>query len=215
MSKYKNALEYIEAITDDECVIVYDEGDYNVMVNEDVDIDSIYSAIATVVDSIVEREFEYELIDIMLPFFLIDLFTDIEVPKMVIEGEEYPDYMACYKIASYLNLEYELTQASPLVASYIYMITQNIWRKLEYHKSQGAFIQRQLTDTIAEFYNIMDDLDEFVEKQGEIDVDDFMNKLNTLTEMIQEADKSRGYEPDQTGYQLPKGPTILETNKTE
>lgn len=185
MSKrYNNVLEYIEALTEDKCTIEYDDGAYTVGVNEDVDINAVYSAINNIVDNVVEGEFEYELIDIMLPYYYIDLFTDIEAPMVVDNGEEYPDYMKCYEIATRLNLEYELTQASTMVAGYIYMMTQNIWRRLEYHKSEGAFIKRQLLDAISTFYEIMDDLDQFVEQQGDIDVEGFVSQLNDMTDMM-------------------------------
>lgn len=189
--KFNNVLEYIEAITEDDCVIEYADGAFEVTVEEDIDINDVYSAINNIVDNVVENEFEYELVDIMLPYYYIELFTDIEAP-MVGDGDDtYPDYMKCYEIAAQLNLEYELSQASVLVASYIYMMTQNIWRRLDYHKSEGAFVKKELQDALATFYDIMDDLDQFTEQQADIDVDGFVEQLNDMTEMMRQLNEQK------------------------
>ena len=188
MSEYNTALEYVEAALTDEKTIEYGDDDFTIVVNEDVDIDDVINAINTIVENVVENEFEYELIDIMLPYFLIAYFTDIEIPMVYDEDEdeEYPDYIGCYKIATMLNLEYELTQTSPLVAGYIYMMNQNIWRRLDYHKSQGAYLQRELMDALSTFYQVMDELDDVAEKQKDVDIDDFMTKLTEISNALQE-----------------------------
>lgn len=190
--KYKEALEYVEEMLDSEKTIEYGDNDLIVTVNEEVDIQDVYNAIINIVDNIVEREFEYELMDLMLPYYWISLFTDINVPTLFDDdGEEYPDYVQCYKIATCLNLEYELTQVSPLVAGYIYMIPQNIWRRLEYHKSHGAYLQKELTDALSAFYEIMDELDELNKQQADIDVEGFMEQLNEISTALQELNNEK------------------------
>lgn len=186
MSIFNNALDYVNAALEEEKTIEYGDGELLLIVNEKIDVDDIYNAINTIVENVVEREFEYELVDLLLPYFLIDLFTDIDAPMYTEDGEEFPDYVACYKIATVLNLEYELTQVSPLVASYIYLITQNIWRRLEYHKSYGAYMKKELLDALSTFYQLMDDLDEMAEQQKNIDVDKFVMQINEISDAIQE-----------------------------
>ena len=187
MGKLNEIHEYIDGMRAETGVIMYDDGALEVTVKEDVSIDDIYSAIAMITELVVEREFEYELIDLMLPYFLISFFTDIEPPMLEDDdGEEYPDYEECYKIATWLNLEYELTQVSPLVAGYIYMMTQNIWRRLEYHKSQGAYLQRQLTDAMAAFYELMDELDDAVKAQQDVDVEGFTEQLQEISAALKD-----------------------------
>ena len=190
MDKNTNALEYVKTLMDEPKEISYDDDEYILVVNEDIDVDDVYSAITTIVEAVVDREFEYELVDLMLPYFYIDLFTDIQAPIIKDEnGDEYPDYIECYKLATLLNLEYELTQVSPIVAGYIYMMTQNIWRRLDYHKSQGAYIQRELTDAIGAFYEIMDELDQAVDANKNLDVDTFASQLAEISTALADLNK--------------------------
>ena len=86
MSEYMTALEYVESALEEEKTIEYGDGELLVIVKEDVEIDDVYGAITNIVDNVVEREFEYELIDLMIPYYLIALFTDIKPP--IIEEED-------------------------------------------------------------------------------------------------------------------------------
>lgn len=188
-NKYDEVVNYIKELESIEKTIDYQDEDgevvFTLTVNEQVDFENIFQAINDVVDNVVEQEFAYELIDLMLPYYQLSFFTDIEPPVLKDEdGEEYPDFVQCYKIATYLNLEYELTQVSPLVAGYIYNMTQNIWRKLEYKKSEGAYIKNQLTDALVHFYEVMDEIDEVVAQEKNVDVEGFISKLNEMTEQL-------------------------------
>lgn len=203
MSIANNALDYVNAALEEEKTIEYGDGELLLIVNEKIVIDDIYNAINTIVDNVVEREFEYELVDLLLPYFIIDLFTDIDAPMIEEDGEEFPDYTACYKIATMLNLEYELTQVSPLVAGYIYLMTQNIWRRLEYHKSYGSYMKQELLDALATFYQLMDDLDDMAEQQKDIDIDKFVSQINDISDAIQELNA-----------QKPEPLTVLDGGKT-
>lgn len=186
MSKYSNALEYVKAFMDQNKTIEYGDNELLITVNDNVNIDDVYNAITTIVDNVVEREFEYELIDLMIPYYLMKLFTDITPPMVEENGETYPDFQKCYEIAICLNLEYELTQVSPLVAGYIYMLTQNIWRRLDYHKSHGAYLKQELMESLSAFYEIMDELDKVAEQQNDIDLDGFMKQLNDISQSLQD-----------------------------
>lgn len=186
MSEFNTALEYVEAALADKKTIEFGDDEFVLTVNENIDINDVYNAINNIVENVVEREFEYELIDLMIPYYLISLFTDIDVTTIKDGDEEYPDYEQCYKIATVFNLEYELTQVSPLVAGYIYLMNQNIWRRLDYQKSQGAYLKRELMDAISTFYMIMDELDEVAEQQKDIDVDGFVSQLNEISEALQD-----------------------------
>ena len=190
MDKYQAIIDYIKDIESTEKTLEYenDDGDevFVLVVNEQADFDDVYTAINTIVDAVVDQEFAYELIDLMIPYYLLQLFTDVEPPIITDEktGDEYPDYAQCYKIATYLNLEYELTQVSPIVAGYIYALTQNIWRRLDYHKSEGAFIKQRLNDALLHFYEIVDEIDEVLADEAEMDVDGFMRQVNKIAEQL-------------------------------
>ncbi len=171
-------LDYIEAIEAEPNVVEYEEG-FSFIVNEKVNFDDVYSAIATIVENVVDNDFDYELIDLLIPYYLIDLFTDIEVPMI---DDDVPDYEMCHKIAAYLNLEYELTQASNIVGQYIYMISQNVFRKLEYQKM--LVVHNRELDALSDFYSILEELDNIVEGQKDIDVDGFLNKIDEMQESI-------------------------------
>lgn len=181
MSKYNSALEYVDAFMDQKKTIEYGENDLVINVRDNIDVDDVLNAIATIVDNVVEREFEYELIDLMIPYYLMKLFTDITPPTIEKDGEVFPDFQKCYEIATCLNLEYELTQVSPIVAGYVYFMTQNIWRKLDYHKSQGAYIKRELMESLSAFYEVMDELDQAAEQQKDIDLDGFVKQLSEIS----------------------------------
>lgn len=182
-NKYEEVINYINDIEAIKKTIEYE--DFTVVVNEQVDFNDIFNAINVIVENIIEQEFAYELIDLMIPYYLLQLFTDIEPPMLQDDdGEEYPDFVTCYKIATYLNLEYELTQVSPIVAGYIYALTQNIWRRLDYKKSEGSYIKEQLTDALVHFYEVMDEVDDMVSQEAQVDIESFMEKLNEISEQL-------------------------------
>lgn len=146
---------------------------------EDVDVDDIHAVVESIADAIVEQDFAYTLFDILIPYHIINLFTNIETPMV---ANDIPDYEACYKFCVQSNLINILAEESPVVAEYIGVIEKNIWRTLEYKKALTALIPYEsLMDALNEFYRILDEIDEVAEAQKDVDVEGLMKQLGEIS----------------------------------
>lgn len=146
---------------------------------EDVDVDDIHAVVESIADAIVEQDFAYTLFDILIPYHIINLFTNIETPMV---ANDIPDYEACYKFCVQSNLINILAEESPVVAEYIGVIEKNIWRTLEYKKALTALIPYEsLMDALNEFYRILDEIDEVAEAQKDVDVEWLMKQLGEIS----------------------------------
>lgn len=173
-----------EYINDEPKSIEYEDGGetkFVVTVNESVDYDDVYTAIVTIVDQVVNKDFEYSVIDLLLPYYLISLFTDIPVP---LTEDDNTDYQKCFVISSKLNLEENLS-AFPVIADYISIIEKNVWRKLEYYKALKSIMPfDELIGALGEFYEILDELNMVVESQKDINLDDLLNESKKMNEQL-------------------------------
>lgn len=175
--------EYINGDKKPSVIEYTDNGNTKFVVNvkENIDYDDVYTAIVTIVDQVVNKDFEYSVIDIIMPYYLISLFTDIPTP---LTSDNEPDYQKCFDIVIGLDLEENLC-AFPIVANYISIIEKNVWRKLEYYKALKSIMPFDgLISALGEFYEILDDLNDVVESQKNIDFDDILNESKNLNEQL-------------------------------
>lgn len=153
-----------------------------VEINEKIDINDIHNAIEVIVDNVVDQDYSYELIDILLSYYIIKLFTNIPAPMA---DEDIPDYERCLDICIKLQLKNVLFENSIVVAEYINMLEKNIWRKLEYKKARLTLIPwESLMDGLSEFYEILDTFSEFVDKQQDIDIESLAGQINEVTSKL-------------------------------
>lgn len=181
----KTLMENIEAfIVNNKKVIEFGTGKqkFNIEINEAVDVDDIHRAIDLIVDQVIEQDYSYELIDVLMPYYLIKLFTNIPVPML---EEDIPDYKRCLDFCINLQLKEKLFAASPVVAEYISILEKNVWRKLEYKKARLTLIPwESLMDGLGQFYEILDTFSEFVDQQKNIDVDSLASQINDVASTL-------------------------------
>ena len=155
---------------------------FQVEINEDIDINDIHNAIENIVDNVIKQDYSYELIDIMLPYYIMDIFTNIPTPMV---EENIPDYKRCLDICIGLQLKEKLFESSVVVAEYITMLEKNIWRKLEYKKARLTLIPwESLMDGLDQFYEILDTFSDFVDKQQDIDVESLASQINDVASKL-------------------------------
>lgn len=173
---------------------------FTIEINEKVPFEAIDRVIELVVDSVVSGNednthgFDYEIMDEIMPFLFISLFTDIPTPIIVDEsgnpildedGETSVDYVKCLHIYTALDLRYRIFEVSPIIAEYMGIIEKNIWRRLEFIKQKQ--IQDKEYEAIGEFYSILDDLSGVVDAQSDITpekVDELIGSFKSLSKEI-------------------------------
>ena len=181
----KTLMENIEAfIVENKKHIEFGKGKqgFIVSINENIDIDDIHNAIETIVDQVVGQDYSYELIDILMSYYLITLFTDIPAPMV---EEDIPDYEKCLEICIKLGIKEKLFGTSPIVAEYISMIEKNIWRKLEYKKARLTLIPwESLMDGLGQFYEILDTFSDFVDQRKDFDYESLAGQINDVASKL-------------------------------
>lgn len=156
---------------------------FTVEIHEDVDINYVHSAIENVIENVEKQDFAYDLIDVILPYYYISLFTNIPAPMT--DEENVPDYEQCMKIAMKLELRERMFEASPVIGEYISMIEKNIWRKLEYKKALKSLMPwESLMDGLDQFYEILDTLGEFAEQQKDVDIEGLVSQINDVSSKL-------------------------------
>lgn len=182
---FKNIEEYMVNTTNEKKTISYSNGKdaFNVEVNENIDLNDIHAAIETIVENVIDQDWAYDLIDILSSYYIIDLFTNIPAPMM---DNDIPDYEKCLEICLKLNLKQHLCEISDIVFDYISMLERNIWRKLEYKKTLTALIPwESLMDGLNQFYEVLDTLSEFAEKQKDVDIEALTGQINDVATKLQ------------------------------
>lgn len=182
----ENLMENIQKfVEDNKAELKYSSGKntFTVEIHEDVDINYIHSAIENVIENVEKQDFAYDLIDVMLPYYYISLFTDIPAPMT--DEENVPDYEQCMKIAMKLELRERMFEASPVIGEYISMIEKNIWRKLEYKKALKSLMPwESLMDGLDQFYEILDTLGEFAEQQKDVNIEGLVSQINDVSSKL-------------------------------
>lgn len=186
----KISMKEIESyISTEEKFIKVGTGKNSLRINiiEDVSVDDIHAVVESISDAIVAQDFAYTLFDILLPYHIVNLFTNIEAPMI---EEDVPDYEVCYKFCIQFDLVNKLAEVSPIVAEYIGVIEKNIWRTLEYKKALTALIPYEsLMDALGEFYRILDDIDKIAEAQKDVDVEGLVKQLGEISAGLASVEK--------------------------
>lgn len=124
------------------------------------------------------NDYTYELIDILMGYYAISLFTNIPIPTTIDEaGDEVDNYEKCYDICMRLGLIEALCEASSNIAEAIAYIEKNVWRKIEYTKTIKA--NESLMLLCDKAYEMLENLDGVL---GGVDID----MLNNIAEQLQE-----------------------------
>ena len=178
-------------ISTEEKFIKLGNGKKSIQINiiEHVDVDNLHAVVESIANEIVEQEFAYTLFDILLPYHIMNLFTNIEIPMV---KDDIPDYEACYKFCIKFDLINKLIDESSIIAEYISMIEKNILRVLEYKKALTSLIPYEsLMDALNEFYRILDEIDKVVETQKNIDVESLISQINDISTQLSSLDESQ------------------------
>lgn len=155
-------------------------------VKEDVTLVQIDSAVDMIVKNIKEQEFKYSVLDVMLPYYIMGLFTNLPIPMITDEGgDEYPDYQKCFMICTRLDLKQNLIDRSDIVRAYIEMLERNVWRQLEYEKARLTLLPfESLMDGLSSFYEVMDALEEYTDKYSSEDIDKIAAQLTEMADNV-------------------------------
>lgn len=177
-------------ISTEEKSIKVGAGKNSIQINiiEDVEVDKLHAVVESITNAIVEQDFAYTLFDILLPYHIINLFTNIETPMV---KDDIPDYEACYKFCIKFDLVNKLAEKSSIVAECISVIEKNIWRSLEYKKALTTLIPYEsLMDALDEFYKILDEIDEIAESQKNVDIEGLMGQLEEISKGLKSVEEN-------------------------
>jgi len=162
---------------------------FKIDVNENINIYDVDGAIDMIIHNVVEQDFKYSLIDVLESYFILKLFTNIEPPMV---DENIADYEKCHEIVVKLQLKEILCEESYIIADYISMIEQNVWRGLEYEKSLTALTPYEsLLDALANFYEILDAMEKFAEANQDIDVEKLTKQIEDISSQISLIDEMK------------------------
>ena len=181
----KNLLGKIERyIKDDTTTLNFGDksNGFALTVNDYVDADTLASVVDDIVLKVKISDFDYYLFDILMSYYTISLFTDIPVPTVKTDEAEVPDYTKCYDICTRLNLIDALCGVSDYIADYISFIETNVWRKLEYHKGMAA--NEALSMVCGKVYDLLDGLEDMVEKTRDVDLQTVMSDLKEASAQV-------------------------------
>lgn len=174
----ENKMELIEKyIEAKEQVLSFGSGEnaFDVMVNDHVSVDTLSAAANEIARMVAENDFDYSLLDIAMSYFIIDLFTDIPIPM----AGDSSDYVKCHDICCRMNLVDELCAVSANIENSIAYLEKNVWRKLEYLKTIEA--NSALTMVCGKLYDVLDSVENIVDKVAEVDMQALMEELNEVT----------------------------------
>lgn len=161
---------------------------FTIEVNEDIDFNEVHNAIDNIVENVTEQDHSFEVIDLLMGYYILKLFTNIPVPVTEDENSEdgsRPDFNMCNEIVAKLGLTSRLCEASPIVAFYMDVLIKNVWRKLDYNKAILSVLPfNDLMDAIAEFYSILDELAE-IPNQDE-NLAELKDTLNNFADKLSE-----------------------------
>lgn len=181
----KTLMQHIEEYIKPENIeLKFNDGSdtFIVNINESVDPGVMSSAIENIVHMVTYNDYAYELFDILMAYYIIDLFTDIPIPSIKDEdGESAPDYARCYEICIGLNLINELCNASPIISDYVEFIEKNVWRRLEYKKSVKT--NEALTLLYDKAYELLDDVENMMAKTKDVDLNAIANEIGKISEL--------------------------------
>lgn len=155
---------------------------FTLTVTDYVDADTLASIVDDIVLKVKISDFDYYLFDILMSYYAISLFTDIPVPTIKTDETEVPDYTKCYDICTRLNLVDALCDASEPIADYISFIETNVWRKLEYYKGMAA--NEALSMVCGKVYDLLDGLEDMVEKTRDVDLQTVMSNLKEASAQV-------------------------------
>ena len=153
----------------------------NIHLTEEVNILMLMSAIDNIVDAVAEQDFAYELLDLVESYYVLKLFTDVEIPMT--DEEDIPDYVKCYELCVAYDIKNAIWDESVILSEYLSYLEKNVWRKLEYRKSNTA--QQKLTEALEEFYIVIDMLAEGAEYiQSDEKMSELNDKLSQMNDMV-------------------------------
>ena len=179
-----------EYIQEDTKQIMYGnaKNGFAVKVNENIDFNEVHSAIDNIVENVMEQDQAFEVIDLLMGYYVIKLFTNIPIPVVEdkdADGDYRPDYSKCNEIVAKLDLMNKLAAASNVVAFYLDVLVKNVWRKLDYNKAMLSVMPfNDLMDAIAEFYAILDEIAEA--SNADVNLDEFKATINDLADKLSE-----------------------------
>ena len=161
---------------------------FSVEVNENIDFNEVHSAIDNIVENVMEQDQVFEVIDLLMGYYVIKLFTNIPIPVVEdkdADGDYRPDYSKCNEIVAKLDLMSKLAATSNVVAFYLDVLIKNVWRKLDYNKAMLSVMPfNDLMDAIAEFYAILDEIAEA--SNADVNLDEFKSTLDEFADKISE-----------------------------
>lgn len=159
-----------------------------VEINENVDFNEVHAAIDNIVENVMEQDHSFEVIDLLMGYYVLKLFTNIPIPVVKDEDadDDYrPDYSKCNEIVAKLDLMNKLAATSNVVAFYLDVLIKNVWRKLDYNKALLSVMPfNDLMDAIAEFYTIIDEIANVATQ--DIDLEKFKSTLDEFADKISE-----------------------------
>lgn len=153
----------------------------NIHLNEEVNILMLMTAIDNIVDAVAEQDFAYELLDLVESYYVLSLFTDVDIPMT--DEEDVPDYAKCYELCVAYDIKNAIWNESIILGEYLSYIEKNVWRKLEYRKSTVA--QEKLNEALEEFYIVIDMLAEGADYiQNDEKMAELNDKLSQMNDMV-------------------------------
>lgn len=161
---------------------------FAVEINENVDFNEVHAAIDNIVENVMEQDHSFEVIDLLMGYYVLKLFTNIPIPVVKDEDadDDYrPDYSKCNEIVAKLDLMNKLAATSNVVAFYLDVLIKNVWRKLDYNKALLSIMPfNDLMDAIAEFYAIIDEIANVATQ--DVDLEKFKATLDEFADKISE-----------------------------
>lgn len=155
--------------------VKFEDTDIVIEVTDYVSTGELSAAVETISDMVRLNDYTYELIDILMGYYVISLFTNIPIPTTGDGDEEMEDYQKCYDICMRLNLIDALCETSDNITESIAFIEKNVWRRLEYTKAMKA--NESLMLLCDKAYEMLENLDGLL---GGVDID----MLNQIADQL-------------------------------